>query len=59
MMTEAETRKKLIDAKLHSAGWDVNDLAQVSKELDISVPLPNGVAEPRTPYEVPWEGKDV
>jgi type I restriction enzyme R subunit len=51
MMTEAETRKKLIDAKLHSAGWDVNDLAQVSQEFDISVPLPNGVAEPRTPYE--------
>ncbi|HCE43648.1 MAG TPA: restriction endonuclease subunit R [Lentisphaeria bacterium] len=51
MKTEAETRKKLIDAKLKEAGWDVANLAQVSQEFDISVPLPNGVAEPRTPYE--------
>lgn len=51
MMTEAETRKKLIDAKLYSAGWDVKVLTQVSQEFDISVPLPNGVSDPRTPYE--------
>ncbi|MFZ2658244.1 MAG: DEAD/DEAH box helicase family protein [Victivallales bacterium] len=51
LKTEAETRKKLIDAKLKEAGWDVANLAQVSQEFDISVPLPNGVAEPRTPYE--------
>lgn len=51
MRTEAETRKELIDAKLYAAGWDVNKLTQVSKEFDISVPLPEGVAEPRTPYE--------
>jgi len=51
MKTEAETRKKLIDAKLYAAGWDVNNLTQVSQEYDISVPLPDGVAEPRTPYE--------
>jgi len=51
MKTEAETRKELIDAKLFAAGWDVNNLTQVSQEFDISVPLPEGVAEPRTPYE--------
>ena len=51
MKTEAETRKKLIDTKLYAAGWDVNNLTQVSKEFDISVPLPAGVAEARTPYE--------
>jgi len=51
MKTEAETRKELIDAKLHKAGWDVNNLTQVSKEFDISVLLRDGVAEARTPYE--------
>ncbi len=33
MKTEAETRKELIDVKLHAAGWDVNNLTQVSKEF--------------------------
>lgn len=51
MKTEAETRKELIDTKLLAAGWDVNNLSQVSQEFDISVPLPDGVSEPRTPYE--------
>ena len=51
MKTEAETRKKLIDVKLNAAGWDVNNLTQVTQEFDISVPLPDGVAEARTPYE--------
>ena len=51
MKTEAETRKELIDTKLYTAGWDVNNLTQVSKEFDISVPLPDGVAEARTSYE--------
>ena len=51
MKTEAETRKKLIDVKLNVAGWDVNNLTQVTQEFDISVPLPDGVAEARTPYE--------
>lgn len=49
--TEAETRKELIDSKLYTAGWDVNNLTQVSQEFDISVPLPDGVAEARTPYQ--------
>lgn len=51
MKTEAETRKKLIDVKLNAAGWDVNNLTQVTQEFDISVPFPDGVAEARTPYE--------
>ncbi|OME91849.1 restriction endonuclease subunit R [Paenibacillus amylolyticus] len=51
MQTEAQTRKELIDAKLYTAGWDVNNLIQVKQEYDISVPLAEGVAEARTPYE--------
>jgi type I restriction enzyme, R subunit len=51
MKTEAETRKELIDAKLYTAGWDVNNLAQVKQEFDISVPLDESVAEARMTYE--------
>ena len=51
MKTEAQTRKELIDTKLYIAGWDVNNLTQVLKEFDISVSLPDGVREARTPYE--------
>ncbi len=51
MTSESQTRKDLIDKKLLAAGWDVNNLSQVSQEFDIVVPLPDGVAEPRTPYE--------
>ena len=51
MKTEAETRKKFIDTKLFAAGWDVNNLTQVSQEFDISIPLPDAVAEQQTPYE--------
>ena len=49
--TEAQTRKELIDKQLQSAGWDVNDRAQVVAEFDIKVDLPDGVKEPRTQYE--------
>jgi superfamily II DNA or RNA helicase len=51
MLSEANTRKEMIDTKLNFAGWDVNNLAQVSQEFDIVVPLSEGVSEPRTPYE--------
>lgn len=51
MKTEAETRKKYIDTKLYCAGWDVNDLSQVSQEFEISVPLPDRVSAPRASYE--------
>ncbi|HKL85820.1 MAG TPA: DEAD/DEAH box helicase family protein, partial [Treponemataceae bacterium] len=50
-MTEEETRKKLIDAQLLTAGWNVDDLSLVVKEFDIQVALPEGVSEPRTKYE--------
>ena len=51
MKSEAETRKELIDSRLLEAGWDINNLSQVGQEFDISVPLPHGVSEPRTPFE--------
>lgn len=51
MKSEAETRKEIIDKKLKDAGWDVHNLSHVSQEFDISVSLPEGIAEPRTPYE--------
>ncbi|MFE4241923.1 type I restriction endonuclease subunit R [Peribacillus butanolivorans] len=51
MKSEAETRTELIDAQLFAAGWDVNNLTQVTKEFDISVPLPEGVLKSRTTYE--------
>lgn len=50
MTTEAETRKRHIDTKLGAAGWDVNNLTQVSQEFDISVFLPDRLAEPRAHY---------
>lgn len=50
-MTEAETRKALIDKNLLRAGWNVDDLTMVIKEFDISVSLPEGVAEPHSEYD--------
>ena len=49
--TEAQTRQDIIDQQLKSASWDVSDRTQVITELDIKVSLPEGVQEPRTPYE--------
>jgi type I restriction enzyme R subunit len=49
--TEAQTRSDLIDRQLALAGWDVKDPTQVVEEFDILIALPDGVAEPRTPYE--------
>ena len=51
MKTEKATRKEIIDKKLLAAGWDVNNLAKVSQEFEITVPLPEDVSKPRTPYE--------
>ncbi|MGC9935242.1 DEAD/DEAH box helicase family protein [Priestia aryabhattai] len=51
MKSEAETRKELIDEKLFAAGWDVNNLTQVSQEFNISVSLPDDVLGSRSPYE--------
>jgi type I restriction enzyme R subunit len=49
--TEEQTRKDIIDKRLHDAGWNVNDLTQVVLEFDIEVGLPQGVSEPQTPYQ--------
>lgn len=49
--TEARTRTELIDHQLALSGWNVKDPTQVVEEFDILVGLPEGVAEPRTPYE--------
>lgn len=51
-MTEAETRAKLIDKKLHLAGWNVSNKSQVIQELDIDlaqagIPV---VRESKNPY---------
>lgn len=49
--SEAQTRAELIDAQLGASGWNVKDPTQVVEEFDIQTALPDGVAEPRTPYE--------
>lgn len=49
--TEAQTRSELIDQQLAQSGWNVKDPTQVIEEFDIQTSLPEGVAEPRTPYE--------
>jgi len=49
--TEAQTRAERIDSQLAQSGWNVKDPTQVIEEFDILMPLPEGVAEPRTPYE--------
>lgn len=51
MKNEKHTRKEIIDIRLQTAGWNVNDVTQVIEEFDIAVPLPYGVDEPRTQYE--------
>ncbi len=51
MKNEKHTRKEIIDQRLKNAGWNVNDSTQVVEEFDISVPLADGVNEPRTKYE--------
>jgi type I site-specific restriction endonuclease len=36
-LNEVETRRRLIDARLRLAGWEVDDPSQVSQELDIDL----------------------
>jgi type I restriction enzyme R subunit len=49
--TEAQTRTELIDKLLGKSGWNVKDPTQVVEEYDILTVLPEGVSEPRTPYD--------
>ncbi len=51
MKNEQQTRIELIDKMLLQASWNVNDPLQVVEEFDILVGLPEGIQEPRTPYE--------
>jgi type I restriction enzyme R subunit len=51
MKNEQQTRIELIDRMLLQASWNVKDPTQVVEEFDILVDLPEGVQEPRTPYE--------
>lgn len=50
-MKESQTRKDIIDIKLQAAGWNLTDRSQVVEEYDIEVGLPDGVEEPKTPYQ--------
>lgn len=51
-LSEAETRRRLIDEDLRLAGWDLDDPSQVIQELDIKLadPAAPRVAEPESPY---------
>jgi len=48
---EAQTRKQIIDKRLAKSGWDIDNLAQVSTELDIWVGLPEGIKKPENEYQ--------
>jgi len=51
-LTEAETRRKIIDERLRLAGWNVADPSQVTQELDIDLTAAGvpKVSEAITPY---------
>jgi type I restriction enzyme R subunit len=49
--SEAQTRSELIDQYLAQSGRNVKDPTQVVEEFDIFTGLPEGVEEPRTPYD--------
>lgn len=49
--SEAQTRSELIDQHRAVSGWNVNDPTQVVEEFDILTGLPEGVDEPRSPYD--------
>ncbi|SFL90766.1 DEAD/DEAH box helicase family protein [Variovorax sp. OV329] len=49
--SEVQTRAEHIDQLLAVSGWNVKDPTQVVEEFDILIGLPEGVSDPRTPYE--------
>jgi type I restriction enzyme, R subunit len=49
--SESQTRSELIDIQLGQSGWNIKDPTQVVEEFDILTQLPDGISEPRTPYE--------
>ena len=50
-LTEAQTRRLLIDEKLKLAGWDVSDPTQVAQELDIVLQEPGEMVAESPPSE--------
>ncbi len=48
-LSEAQTRKEIIDKRLAKAGWDVNDPSLVTEELDIISDI-NRAADPQDKY---------
>lgn len=50
-MNEAKTRQDIIDQRLAKAGWNVNNPAQVTKELDIKIKSPDSVSEDEHVYD--------
>ena len=50
--SEADTRQRLIDARLRLAGWDLEDPSQVTEELDIDLTADRPKVRERrvTPY---------
>jgi type I restriction enzyme R subunit len=49
-LNEKQTRQQIINLRLASAGWDVNDRTQVIEELEILV-TPSIVSDPQTSYQ--------
>ncbi|MGB3919010.1 DEAD/DEAH box helicase family protein [Thiothrix litoralis] len=49
--SEAQIRSEIIDKQLAQSGWNTKDPTQVVAEYDILTDLPEGINEPRTPYE--------
>lgn len=49
--SEAKTRQEIIDKRLAKAGWNVDNPAQVTAELNIWVGLPEGVEEPQHEHQ--------
>ena len=48
-LSEAQTRKEIIDLRLSKAGWNINDPSQVTEELDI-ISDPGKAEDPREKY---------
>ncbi len=50
-INEATTRQEIIDKRLMSAGWDVDNPSQVTSELSIWIGLPEGIKEPEHAFQ--------
>ena len=48
-LSEAQTRKEIIDIRLSKAGWNVNDPSQMTEELDI-ISDPKKAEDPHEKY---------